>query len=100
MTGTWAVRAAAIILLAAALAGLAMSRTPAGVRAGARLAGMVGGGLVMVAGYFITQAYILGLGRLAALAEVPYNLVQVAVGIAAGLAAAGAFERALPTLTR
>ncbi len=70
------------------------------IRTGLRLLGMVVGGVEMVAGYFIAEAYILSLGVPAALAEVPYNLVQVAVGVVAGLAASAAFERALPGLTR
>lgn len=62
----------------------------------ARLAGTVAGGVLMVSGYFLTQAYLLGLGPLAALAEVPYNIVQVIVGIVAGLAVAAGVERAVP----
>ncbi len=75
------------------------SAAPGVVRAGPRLLGMAVGGSEMVAGYFIAEAYLLGLGVPAALAEVPYNLVQVAVGVVAGLAASAAFERALPGLT-
>lgn len=95
-----AVRLAAGVLLAAALGGLALLARRRGGRAAARVAGMISGGLVMVAGYFVSQAYLLGLGPLAALAEVPYNLVQVAVGVVAGLAALTTFERALLTQPR
>lgn len=90
-----AIQIAAAGLLIAALIGLALlARRPEG-RAPARLAGMISGGLAMVAGYFITQAYVLGLGASVALAEVPYNLVQVVVGVVAGLAAVATVERAL-----
>jgi uncharacterized membrane protein len=65
-----------------------------------RIAAMVAGGLVMVAGYFMTQAVVLGLGAVAALAEVPFNLVQVLVGVLAGTAAMAALRRALPTAGR
>lgn len=94
------VRLAAGVLLAAALGGLALLARRRGGRAAARVAGMISGGLVMVAGYFVSQAYLLGLGTPAALAEVPYNLVQVAVGVVAGLAALTTFERALLTQPR
>jgi len=89
------VRVAAGVLLAAALGGLALLARRQGSRAAARMAGMISGGLVMVAGYFIAQAYVLGVGPAAALVEVPYNLVQVTVGVVAGMAASVAFEKAL-----
>ncbi len=90
-----AVRIAAAVLLVAALAGLALLSRRQGRQAAARVAGMISGGLVMVAGYFVSQAYVLGLGPPVALAEVPYNLVQVTVGIVTGLAAMVTFEKAL-----
>jgi uncharacterized membrane protein len=62
-----------------------------------RLAAVVIGGLLMAAGYFVTQAYLLSLGAAAALAEVPFNLVQAAVGLVVGLAAAAALDRTIPT---
>lgn len=89
------VRLAAAVLLMTTLIGLALLARRREGRAVARLAGMISGGLAMVAGYFVTQAYILGLGVPVALAEVPFNLVQVAVGMVAGLAAMVTFERAL-----
>jgi uncharacterized membrane protein len=95
-----AVRLAAGVLLITALASLALLSRRQGARAAMRVAGMISGGLVMVAGYFVAQAYVLGLGPLAALAEVPYNLVQVTVGVVAGLAASAAFEKALLTRPR
>lgn len=95
-----AVRAAAAVLLGVAIGGLLLLRSEGGSRIAARVSGMITGGLIMVAGYFVTQAYLLGLGVLPALAEVPYNLVQVSVGIVAGLAASVAFDRALPARSR
>ncbi len=99
-TETWLVRLAGAAIVLAVAGAIVGARSPAWARTGARLSGMLGGGLLMVAGYFVTQAYIFGLGRLPAMAEVPYNLVQVAVGIVIGLAAAAALERALPGATR
>ncbi|MDR7417523.1 MAG: ECF transporter S component [Armatimonadota bacterium] len=65
-------------------------------RVAARMAALGLGGLVMVTGYFLAQAFALGLGTLPALAEVPYNVVQVVVGMAVGLTATTALERAVP----
>lgn len=96
----WAVRAAGVVLLLATAAGLGLVACRRGGRTAARLAGMISGGLVMVAGYFVAQAYVLGLGAPVALVEVPYNLVQVAVGVVAGLAVMAGFERALPAHER
>jgi uncharacterized membrane protein len=96
----WLIRAAAGLLLIASAAGLVGATRSLGEMTAARVAGMLTGGLVMVAGYFATQAYALGLGSAAALVEVPWNFVQVVVGLVVGLAAAAATERALPTLSR
>jgi len=95
-----AVRVAAAVLLGVAAGGLLLLRSEGGSRVAAKVFGMMAGGLIMVAGYFVTQAYLLGLGALPALAEVPYNLVQVSVGTVAGLAASVAFDRALPSRSR
>ncbi|MFB0543982.1 MAG: ECF transporter S component [Candidatus Bathyarchaeia archaeon] len=43
------------------------------------------GGLEMVAGYFIAQAFFLGYGIGGALVELPFNLVQMAVGGGIGI---------------
>ncbi len=98
----WATTLAAAVLLAAALGGLGFlfsGRLMAGGPA-ARMAGMVTGGMVMVAGYFATQAYLFRLGAGVALAEVPYNLVQVAVGVVVGLAVSASVAHAIPALRR
>ncbi len=91
-----AVRAAAGLLVVGAIAGALLLRLAGGAPVASRVFAMMAGGLLMVAGYFATQAYLLGLGVPAALTEVPYNIVQVSVGIAAGLAVSVAFGRALP----
>ncbi|MDQ7841831.1 MAG: ECF transporter S component [bacterium] len=96
----FAVRVAAAVLLGVAAGGLLLLRSQGGSRIAARVFGMMAGGLIMVVGYFVTQAYLLGLGVLPALVEVPYNLVQVSVGTVAGLAASVAFDRALPVRPR
>lgn len=95
-----AVRVAAAVLLGVAAGGLLLLRSRGGSRIAAKVFGMMAGGLIMVVGYFVTQAYLLGLGVLPALAEVPYNLVQVSVGTVVGLAASVAFGRALPARSR
>jgi uncharacterized membrane protein len=83
--------------LEGALVGLVAGRTRGLAR---RTAGMMCGGLVMVTGYFVTQAYLFGLGVGAAATEVPYNVVQVAAGLAAGLVGATGVERTMPGLRR
>jgi uncharacterized membrane protein len=86
--------------LEGAVVALIAARWAGKARAAGRLAGRfsatVAGGLLMVAGYFLAQAYALGLGRPAALAELPYNVVQAAVGVAVGLTTTAALERTLP----
>lgn len=42
-------------------------------------------GVWMVAGYYVVEAFLLGLGPQAAAAEVPGNVFQVASGVVAGL---------------
>jgi uncharacterized membrane protein len=61
---------------------------------------MLVGGFEMVIGYFVAEAYFLKLGAPAALVEVPANMVQVAVGVVAGLAVAAALGRSMPDLSR
>lgn len=43
--------------------------------------GGLGGGSVVVAGYYLFSAFILGMGAKAALIDIPFNLVQTAFGI-------------------
>ena len=38
------------------------------------------GGLIMVAGYWTYEAYILGQGPIVPIAEIPYNLTQLLCG--------------------
>lgn len=72
----WLAAAAALatLLLYLALKGHAAPQTGAALAAG---------GAIMVAGYFMYQQFILGL---AALAEVPFNLMQVLIGMSVSLA--------------
>lgn len=63
----------------------------------ARLVSGAAGELVMVAGYFGYASLLLGKG-LAAAASIPGNLVQGAVGLAAGLALAAMLERSKPMI--
>lgn len=43
--------------------------------------GGLGGGVIVVAGYYLFSAFILGMGPLAALVDIPFNLVQTVFGI-------------------
>jgi uncharacterized membrane protein len=64
---------------------------------------LVGGGIVacavagawMVLGYFVAEAYLMGLGGGAAAAEVPGNLFQVGSGIVVGVPAAALLRRSV-----
>jgi len=57
------------------------------------------GGLVMVVGYWTYEAYILGLGPIVALGEVPLNLMQVGIGSLVAIPASLAIQRALELKT-
>lgn len=46
------------------------------------IAGGLSGGLVVITGYYLFSALFLGMGFLAALTDIPFNLVQTAFGIA------------------
>ena len=74
----------------AAFTAAALLRCMGGGKA-ARLVSGAAGELVMVAGYFGYASLLLGKG-LAAAASIPGNLVQGAVGLAAGLALAAVLE--------
>lgn len=89
-----------VAVLVAVLPLAARGRPSAGPGPRRALAAMLAGGVVMVGGYFFTQAVVFGLGPAVAAAELPVNVVQVGVGIAAGLTAAAAVRRALPDVAR
>ncbi|MCS7172622.1 MAG: ECF transporter S component [Armatimonadetes bacterium] len=52
-------------------------------------------GVWMVLGYYVTEAYLMGLGPGAAAAEVPGNLFQVGSGIVVGIPAAALLRRSV-----
>ena len=56
------------------------------------------GGLEMVAGYFIYEQIVLGYPLAAALAEVPFNVVQMAVGLVIAVPITHAILRVFPQL--
>jgi len=56
------------------------------------------GGLEMVAGYFVYEQVILGVPLLGALAEVPFNVVQMAVGLVIAVPVMHAILRIFPQL--
>lgn len=56
------------------------------------LLGAAIGELLMVGGYFLYESFVLGVGT-AAVASIPANLVQGAVSVAAGVAAAVLLDR-------
>jgi len=92
----WPVRVTGAVLLVVAAAGLGLVRRARDRALVGRLGGMLCGGTVMVSGYFVVQAFVLGLGVPAALVEVPYNIVQVVVGVIVGVAVSVATARGLP----
>ncbi|MBI4277203.1 MAG: ECF transporter S component [Armatimonadetes bacterium] len=59
----------------------------------ARAAACLAGGAVMVAGYFLAEAFALGLGVAAAAAEIPANVVQVVAGTIIALLLTRALRR-------
>lgn len=66
------------------LEGMLAGMVPERLR-GLRLLGAIAGGIVMVAGYYIVEAFIFGsIGPAAARAELPFNVVQAVVGIIGG----------------
>ena len=56
------------------------------------------GGLEMVAGYFIYEQLVLGYPLAAALAEVPFNIVQMIVGLVVAVPVMHAIMRVFPQL--
>ena len=63
----------------------------------ATISAMVGG-LEMVTGYFLYQQLVLGFPFAAALVEVPFNVVQMAVGLVIGVPVMHAILRVFPQL--
>jgi ABC-type sulfate transport system permease component len=58
----------------------------------------VAGGLEMVTGYFLYEQLALGISFAGALVEVPFNLVQMAVGLAVAIPVMHAILRVFPQL--
>jgi len=56
------------------------------------------GGLEMVAGYFIYEQLVLGYTWPAALAEVPFNIVQMTIGLVVAVPVMYAVQRVFPQL--
>lgn len=61
------------------------------------IAGIAVGGAVMVAGYFLAESYILGIGVTAAKAEVPGNIFQVVGGLIVAIPAALLLRNVVPS---
>jgi len=58
---------------------------------------VMAGGAEMVAGYFLYEYFVLGIG-FASLAEVPFNVGQVMVGLLVALPVARSVRRLVPQL--
>ena len=56
------------------------------------------GGLEMVSGYFLYEVFVLGYTVPVALAEVPFNIVQLIVGLAVAVPVMFAVQRVFPQL--
>ena len=65
----------------------------------AMLLGAIAGSVVVVVGYFLYQAFVLQMGVLTAAAEIPFNLLQVAVGLV-GVPVYMLVARAYPPILR
>ncbi len=59
---------------------------------------VIGGGLEMVLGYFLYEQIVLGYPLAAALVEVPFNLVQMTVGLAIAIPLVHAVRQVVPQL--
>jgi uncharacterized membrane protein len=59
---------------------------------------IVVGGLEMVAGYFIYEQLVLGYSLPAALAELPFNIVQMTIGLVVAVPIMYAVQRVFPQL--
>ena len=58
------------------------------------------GGAVMISGYFLAEAFVMGYGIEAALVETPGNLFQIIFGGLVGIPLSTAVRRFMPTLRR
>ena len=58
------------------------------------------GGAIMISGYFLAEAFLMGYGIAAALVEVPGNLFQITFGGIVGIPLSKAIRRFIPTLYR
>lgn len=56
-------------------------RKPGGLATVWMFVGSAAGGVVVIAGYFLYQSLILGMGAVAAAKEVPFNLIQALTGL-------------------
>lgn len=88
----WASYAPATFVIKFAVAAVAVLIFRAVGKNRGMLLGAVIGELLMVGGYFLYESFVLGVGT-AAVASIPANLVQGAVSVAAGVAAAVLLER-------
>lgn len=56
-------------------------RKPGGLASVWMFVGSAAGGAVVIAGYFLYQSLVLGMGAVAAAKEVPFNLIQALTGL-------------------
>ncbi len=82
--GTFVIKG--LIALTAALIFHVLSRKNEKLRVPGLVAGAVVGECVMIAGYYLYEALFLGYGFASTLANVPFNLIQGALGAGIGLA--------------
>jgi uncharacterized membrane protein len=62
------------------------------------LLGWLVGAIVMVSGYFLAEAYVMGLGVPAAAGEVPFNVVQVLSGVVVAIPLARGLRNRIPKI--
>jgi uncharacterized membrane protein len=60
--------------------------------------GWLVGAIVMVSGYFLAEAYVMGFGVPAAVGEVPFNLVQVLSGAIIAIPLARGLRKRIPKI--
>lgn len=88
--GVWQLAGAVWLAAASALGAYLVYANLKGVSDAWTLLSFASGGAAMVAGYFLYEQLFLGV---AAIAEVPFNLMQVLVGVSIALPAAHRFRR-------